>query len=93
MSWFKKYDKTKDPEWIVGHAKLFLPFQILAMNFGLTRGDWERVKWELERVGSTGDAVADFVFATRVAGVEVNAPADWGMEPWDARAARKEGTE
>lgn len=72
------------------NAHFWLQYQILAMSLGLTRGEWERVKVEFERVWATGDPVSDFVFAAKLAGVEIDAPADWGKEPWAARTEREE---
>lgn len=91
MGLFAKREKMFDLMENVRNAHFWLQYQILAMSLGMTRGDWEKVKVEFERVWSTGDSVADFMFAARLADVEVTAPADWAMEPWDAHAAQKEG--
>ncbi|MGW9268347.1 hypothetical protein [Microbacterium sp. NPDC055599] len=77
----------------VRKAHFWLQYQILAMTLGLTRAQWETIKVEFGRVWSTGDSVADFMFAARLAGVEVDAPADWGKEPWDAHAAQAKESE
>lgn len=95
MNIFKRSRKPNKPTMLdrAIDANYWLPFQILAMNFGMKQEGWERVKPELARVEATGSPVADFVLAARIAGVEFTAPSDWGMEPWDVRAAREEGSD
>lgn len=87
---FKKRRQPYDPMANVRNAHFWLPYQLLAMNLGLTRAEWEAVKVEFEVLVSTGDSIADFMFAARLAGIEVQAPADSGKEPWDAHAGRVE---
>lgn len=48
------------------------PFQAIALTFGLNRTQWRQIEPHFEDMPVSGDAVADFIEAARMAGIEVD---------------------